>query len=771
MTARSRMCARRIVAKHASTTSVAARPVTKPNVCRDTFQVCGNPAPTTCDPASGIVPFRRFILRITLDSPGWHSRGEGQVRAKQEHYRLGYRPDVEGLRAVAILLVVAAHAKVPWLAGGFVGVDVFYVLSGYLITGLLVQESVTTGHLGFANFYGRRLRRLLPALYLMLAVTCGLAFLLMPPSGLPGQAAAASSAALWVSNFHFALWNMDYFAPAAATNLYLHTWSLGVEEQFYLVWPLLVVVTVAAHRWARHGVTMKRLKWLFAGILSISFAASLALTYRAPHFAFYMMPTRAWQFAIGALVFLLVGSPTFRASTAYLRWPWLRHLGWVGLAMVVGTATMIDDNVPYPGTWSLVPTIGTALLLIAGGFDGAQGVARWLSLRPLQAIGKVSYSWYLWHWPVLILGATLVNMRNGWNVLALVFISFAISWLSFHYFETPIRRNRKLLARPRVAIAAALAVIIAAGGMARYAGHAWAAEPPNGPLAEIEAARNDAPAPTKTGCHVDTDETIAKACSFGDPNAPHVAVLTGDSMALEWFPAVRQVFNRPGWRLVSITKSGCPWVMEPFFDARRGREYTECSVWQQNAVREIGRLHPDIVLASSFTEYPFDKSQWVDGTRKFLTRLSDAAGMIVIIRSGPLLTVDGPSCLEPRGKVYRALVSATHCDALAASTHGNQIYAWLQTAARGIRNATVIDLTQAVCPHLVCRARLRGLIVFRDTHHMTASFARTLAPEVANALVPFITVALTASPTAQGQGLSPPSPRATHATRSTATTH
>ena len=661
------------------------------------------------------------------------------MNARVGHYRLGYRPDVEGLRAVAILLVVAAHAKVPWLKGGFVGVDVFYVLSGYLITGLLVQESVTTGHLGFANFYGRRLRRLLPALYLMLAVTCGLAFLLMPPSGLPGQAAAASSAALWLSNFHFALWNMDYFAPAAATNLYLHTWSLGVEEQFYLVWPLLVVFTVGAHRWARRGIGLHRLKWLFVGILTVSFAASLVLTFRAPHFAFYMMPTRAWQFAIGALAFLFVGSPTFQASTVYRRWPWLRHLGWVGLALVVSTAMMIDDNVPYPGTWSLVPTIGAALVLVAGGFGAGRGISHWLSLRPLQAIGKVSYSWYLWHWPVLILGATLVNIRDGWNVLALVVVSFAVSWLSFHYFETPIRHNRKLLARPRMAVLVALAVIIATGGVARYVGHVWAAKPPSKALVEIEAARNDVPASERMGCHADTHETIAKSCSFGNPNAPHVAVLTGDSMALEWFPVLRQVFNRPGWRLVSITKSGCPWVMEPFFDARRGREYTECTVWQKNAVREIEGLHPDIVLASSFTEYPFDKSQWVNGTRKFLTRLSVAVGRVVIIRSGPSLPVDGPSCLEPRGRLYSLLVSTSHCEASAATVNSDRIYAWLQAAVQGIRNGTTIDLTQVVCPGSVCRARERGRIVFRDSHHMTAGFARTLAPAVARAIAPILT--------------------------------
>ncbi|HJP98498.1 MAG TPA: acyltransferase [Rhodanobacteraceae bacterium] len=168
------------------------------------------------------------------------------------NFRLGYRPDIEGLRAVAILLVVAVHAGVAWLPGGFVGVDVFYVLSGYLITGLLVQETSTTGHLGFANFYARRLLRLLPALLLMLAASCILAKLVMPPTELPNQASNAAAAALWLSNFQFAFWNMDYFAPSSDTALFLHTWSLGVEEQFYMVWPLLVVLAMGAWKSATH---------------------------------------------------------------------------------------------------------------------------------------------------------------------------------------------------------------------------------------------------------------------------------------------------------------------------------------------------------------------------------------------------------------------------------------------------------------------------------------------------------------------------------------
>lgn len=200
---------------------------------------------------------------------------EPQGNMREHHYRLGYRSDIEGLRAVAILLVVACHAKVSWLAGGFVGVDVFYVLSGYLITGLLVQEIQTTGELRFANLYARRLRRLLPALLLMLAIVCVLGRLLLAAGEQPGQASAAASAALWLSNFYFAFSHMDYFAPGAETNLFLHTSSLGVEEQFYLVWPLLVVLVMGVWHGARNAPSLRRLKWTMPIVFVLSLVLSL----------------------------------------------------------------------------------------------------------------------------------------------------------------------------------------------------------------------------------------------------------------------------------------------------------------------------------------------------------------------------------------------------------------------------------------------------------------------------------------------------------------
>ncbi|HET9818730.1 MAG TPA: acyltransferase family protein [Rhodanobacteraceae bacterium] len=650
------------------------------------------------------------------------------------NFRLGYRADIEGLRAIAILLVVAAHAKVTWLRGGFVGVDVFYILSGYLITGLLVQEAATTGRMRFANFYARRLRRLLPALLLMLVVVCIVAKLVLPPTQLPRQASNAASTALWLSNFQFAFWNMDYFAPSSDTALFLHTWSLGVEEQFYLVWPLLVVLVLGAWKGVKPVARLARLKWLFGGIFLASFALSLYWTSRSPLFGFYLMPSRAWQFALGALVFLAFGSPAFKATTVFANSKWLRPAGWLGLGMIVLAALLIPPTAPYPGTWALLPSFGAALVLAAGTQQGSW-VARALSLRPAQAIGRVSYSWYLWHWPVLLLGATLVDIDSGWNRLLLVVLSLLIAAVSYHFFETPIRHNRKLVAKPRLAVASAL-VVMAITVLLLRGWQIQAEEYSHSPeLALFTAARHDEAEVYAKGCFGSYQSTKVKICSFGNPHATHTIVLMGDSKAAQWAPAYRDVFTQRGWRLLVVTKSACPMVDAPYVALPLRREYTECTRWRRNAIREVTSLRPDIVvLSESYVTYPFTKENWTKGTRDVLTALSGSVPHIYLMRPTPELPVNGPLCLEPRGWIYNALASRSRCQGLARAARFEDIGRWLEAAASPFPNTRFIDMTQSVCPSGVCHAELNSTIVFSDSGHMTATFAHTLAPALTRAL-------------------------------------
>ncbi|MDR0577659.1 MAG: acyltransferase [Candidatus Accumulibacter sp.] len=347
--------------------------------------------------------------------------------------RFAYRPDIEGLRAIAVLLVVAAHARIPGAQGGFIGVDVFFVLSGYLISALLTLEMEKTGAVDFWAFYARRFRRLAPGLLFMLLAACVLAEFAFSPMRQVSQASAAASAAAWVSNFHFAFDDLSYFGPAAESNLFLHTWSLGVEEQFYLVWPLLLLLVFRGRSGGGSDTAARtdRLKIALASVFAGGFALCLWLTVAYPLAAFYMMPVRAWQFSLGALVWL------FRPSAGLLRSERLGiFLGWLGFLLIALAAFVYDANAPYPSWRALPPSLGAALVIASGrlvpskGRRGVFSVSALLSLRFLQAVGRVSYSWYLWHWPILVAGGA-IYVQAGLPVrVALALLSLALATIS-----------------------------------------------------------------------------------------------------------------------------------------------------------------------------------------------------------------------------------------------------------------------------------------------------------------------------------------------------
>lgn len=648
-------------------------------------------------------------------------------------YRLGYRSDIEGLRAVAILLVVAVHAGVPWLAGGFVGVDVFFVLSGYLITGLLVQELQTTRDMRFAAFYARRLRRLLPALLLMLGCCGLLASLLLTPAAQVDQAAAATSAAAWSSNFRFAFADIAYFSPSARSNLFLHTWSLAVEEQFYLVWPVVLVLVLGAWEGSKRLRDIRWLKCTMLAVFAISLLVCIYWTDSAPRLAFYMMPARAWQFALGALVFLFFGSPATAKSNRSVAFH--RASGVPGLALIVASAVLLDGKMPYPGAWALLPAVGAAAVLAAGAGSPRAGVGRLLSLRPMQAVGRVSYSWYLWHWPVLLLGATLIDVASPWNRLALVAFSFILATVSYRYVETPIRRNARLIAWPRIAVIASLAMMAVAVTLTVQ----WHGAAANRLIQPTQLkylkATYDAPIIYRMGCDDWYHSAEVHICAFGQDDAQHTVVAIGDSVALQWFPAISEAFNRSGWRLLVVTKSACPMVDEPIFYARIHHIYTNCATWRQNALKKVAALKPDVVVLGSTHTYDFTRTQWKKGTTRVLQAISSAAGHIYILRSTPVLPFNGPDCLTPRSWLYATLSQKSDCVASAESARSDAVYQALISAASNFKNVDVVDMNDAVCPHGQCRAERDGMFVFRDNRHLSATFVESLGPALESHLL------------------------------------
>ncbi|WP_225562935.1 acyltransferase family protein [Rhodanobacter sp. DHG33] len=648
-------------------------------------------------------------------------------------YRLGYRADLEGLRAIAIMLVVAVHASVPWLHGGFVGVDVFFVLSGFLITGLLVQEVSGSGRLRFAEFYVRRLRRLLPALLLMLLVVGMLASLLLAPVEQRDQSSAAAAAALWLSNIHFAFARLDYFSPGTETNLFLHTWSLGVEEQFYLIWPALLAWLLGGDG----GRGVARLKVGMFAVAIVSFAACVWLSYKAPSQAFYMMPMRAWQFAAGALVWLYFKVPGVAdASPCWVRYPGITKVaGWIGLAMITLASVWFGANIPYPGGYALLPTLG-AVSIIASGSAAARpdGVSRLLAWRPLQWIGGISYSWYLWHWPVLLLGHAVTgsdapSYRASWVLLSLV-----LACLSCWFVESPIRNRREWLARPRAAIYVALTLMLAASGLCVHWNNRAGDLMQSSDMQRYAMAHGDAPAIYGMGCDDWYQSDRVRICAFGPADAMHTAVLMGDSHAGQWFPAVARAFDRPDWRVLVLTKSSCPMVDEPFFYTRIGKEYTVCATWRAHALKQLARIKPDVVMLGTADADGFSKEQWITGTTKVLASLSPVAGHVWLLRDTPSLPFDGPDCLAEHAGRPAWLGLQHACSAPTGDRRADQVYRWQGEAAGRYANVSMLDMNTQVCPDNICAAERNGFVVFRDSQHLTGSFAASLGPVMAEKL-------------------------------------
>jgi peptidoglycan/LPS O-acetylase OafA/YrhL len=591
-------------------------------------------------------------------------------------YRLGYRPDIEGLRAVAIALVVAAHAGVPGLQGGFVGVDVFFVLSGYLITGLLAQEIHASGRVRLLDFYARRLRRLLPALLVMLIGSSLLAAALLAPFEQIPQARAATAAALWLSNLHFVSGDLDYFGTAAESNIFLHTWSLGVEEQFYLAWPLLVSFLVGSWNWQRTAGNWARLRHGMAATVGLCFALSVFLTYVQPTQGFYLMPARAWQFALGALTVLALaptGAPktTYGGGAAGFGSFWRPAVGgWLGIAMVLGAGLFLDRDDAYPGIWAALPSAGTALILAAGARGAGHGVTDLLSRKPLQWLGRLSYSWYLWHWPVLILGATVTVAGRPAHPALLVLSGLLLAFLTSRLVEEPIRRGAPGGAHALTSVLGAVVLMagtVVLGARWQAAASDWAQLPSQQPFAAVRA---DLPRLYAVpGCDEWYRSSRLQVCGFGAAEAEHTVLLIGDSVVMQWFPAVVQTFGQRGWRVLVITKSACPMVDESYFYPRIGRRYIECEQWRAAALAAVKTLRPDVVLTGSTVTYPFTEAQWVDGSGRVIEALSGAAGRVFVLRATPTLPFDGPGCLARAAWRDPRLPPPPACSALVGNTH------------------------------------------------------------------------------------------------------
>lgn len=569
-----------------------------------------------------------------------------------------YNPPIDGLRAIAVLAVVAYHAGLP-VPGGFVGVDIFFVISGYLITRLLHDELQRTGRISFVDFYARRARRILPAIVAVVAATLVASIALLPQADVAATGKAAAAAFVFAANIFFAYAPAGYFDADPQQNPLLHLWSLGVEEQFYLAWPIVLLLA------------RKRPAVALATIAIMSFALSEWLLWSGQaQSAFYQMPARAWELAAGGLI-------------AFSKFRLPRWAVWIGLATTAVALILPYDH--FPGTGALPAVLGAGLLIMA--FHGGRG-CRALELRPMVWTGLRSYSLYLWHWPVMTLGQDL-------PIWAQVLASLALAALSYKFVETPFRRQWVFSARRSVACAA---LIVAAGAASAFSveplGLGTAPRPPAG-----------VPSVYKMGCDDWHESAIVEPCKFGPDDAPHKAVIIGDSVAMQWFPAVYKIFDRPGWQLIALTKAACPMVDASYFYDRLGRIYDECDQWRPKALAYASSLRPDVVMVGSANSYDFTAEQWTTGTHHVLQTLSTGANQVRLLRSTPLMMPGDTRAFE-------------------------QVAAWERQATTGLGNVSVVDMNDVVCPFRHCSMSSAAGPIFRDKRHIDWDYSATLAPQL-----------------------------------------
>jgi peptidoglycan/LPS O-acetylase OafA/YrhL len=681
----------------------------------------------------------------------------------------GFRPDIEGLRAVAVLLVVAGHVGLRFVPGGYVGVDVFFVISGFLITSLLVREMTATGRLSIPRFYARRAVRLLPAAVLVLITTLVAARLMLPVVRLTAFAKDALAATGYVANFRFAVTGTDYLSADQSPSPFQHFWSLAVEEQFYLFWPLLILLVGKRRR-----VLAAVLGLLVAG----SFALSVSETARSAPWAYFGPHTRIWELGVGAL--LALWTTAKKRPTRLLNWTppktgWGRSheaasgsrvrelvkaaMGWAGLAAIGLAAVRFDDSTAYPGWRAAIPVGGAALLLAAGG----AGTGRLLTLRPFQVIGRLSYSWYLWHWPILVI---FPAHRLVGAVAAL-----GLAWATYRWVESPLRHRGELRDRPRrgLGLGAGLSVTAAlvacllvalphaipvgarqadlrttldaaadpAAALARLiaAGRGVDVLPANLHPKLAQAGGDKAPVWTD-GCHVDVPVTAAPdGCVFGDATSTTTVVLFGDSHAAQWFPALQRIAGQRHWRLVSLSKSSCSAADLPIWHDTLKRPYTECAAFHRSAMARIAALKPALVVIGSSFNYrpaypgPDVGAQWKAAWDRTFAELGATGAQVAAIADTPYMGQSVPECLgAPTNQKH-----ATNCRrSLHSALRGpEQRQAFLAYGTHG--PARIIDPITWFCTD-ACPAVVADTLVYRDSNHMTTTYSQALAPLLAAAL-------------------------------------
>ncbi|RAS59898.1 peptidoglycan/LPS O-acetylase OafA/YrhL [Lentzea atacamensis] len=674
--------------------------------------------------------------------------GERPLTALAPRPQHALRGDIQGLRALAVGVVLLYHLRPSWLPGGFVGVDVFFVISGFLIIGTLANEVRRTGSVRLRDFYARRIRRLLPAATATLLAVVAATVLLLPESQWPTIMREVVGSALNAQNWLLAVLSNDYGHATIGASPVQHYWSLAVEEQFYLVVPLLLIAAATLAR-RFNGRAVPCAVAAIAVVTVASFVFSVVYT-RVDHgAAYFVTPTRMWELGIGGLAAMVLHRVSLGRAAREV-------LGWLGFAAVLLSTVLYTTEMQFPGWVAAVPVLGTAAMLV--GTDTLLG--RLLSIRPVRYAGDISYSLYLWHWPVIVVMLELSeNERlSTKEMLAAAVLSFALAALSKRFIEDPFRRNRFGRRRGTYTFGAVLVVVsvvaasvpwyTAAGKLNRLANNttldadhpgAMAFDPrrplpaPAGvPLVPDPAVANeDGPygSHRKAECHVFLLTLPEDACSWGEPSAQKTVVLLGDSHAAQYSTPLIDFAEGPGrgrWKVRTMTRNGCPFTSVP--PSEGVRPIKVCSEQNLAVAERLKALKPDLVVVSGMSRESYASDlKWTWNSREDMVR--GYREMLRVLDAANIATAVIKNLPRPDGRVSRCL-ERNSGNAAACGTPRAEAFAGesdpLVEAAAGFPRTKIVDLTPWYCREDVCPAVIGNVVVYRN-NHITNTYSRTLA--------------------------------------------
>ncbi|GAB3616933.1 acyltransferase family protein [Okibacterium endophyticum] len=688
--------------------------------------------------------------------------------------RAAARTDIQGLRAIAVVLVLVFHLWPAVLPGGYIGVDVFFVVSGFLITAHLVRETDRSGTVSLPRFWARRARRLLPAALTVLAVTV-VATLTFVPAGLVAPfMRQITASSLYVENWALSFESVDYMAAENVASPVQHYWSLSVEEQFYLVWPLLVVAAIAvAARLTARGVRVSSHRAIAVALGAVavgSFVWSIAYTSREPAPAYFVTTTRAWEFAAGGLLALAVASSRWRRMSETMGQKPRAGVAWAGIGILAWGCFSLSGSTPFPGWAALIPVVGTVLVIAADDGRSRVGPDMFLSLRPMQWLGDVSYAVYLWHWPLIVLLPYLLARGLTFaDRIAVVLLSLGLAWATTRFVEQPIRFGRASRWRPHIVFAAtaasmAVVVLVSSSGTAmgeeRIAAEhkrieqlvseqpdclgAASLEPLSGCDAYETALERVVPDPALADdppdrCITGIRSADVRVCDYGaEPEkASRTIALIGDSHAEQWLPALVEVVSERNWRMYVIAKSSCPFsTAERYEDDMSPEVLAEmnesCRGWNDGAL-EFLETHSEIdtIVTSTRSSNPVRAERGEDwqktAEKGYEDRWSDlpqSIENIVVVRDTPLMPQTMLPCVAENGPAAAKECAVDQTDAVgddplvdaAVSTDDDRV--------------SVVDFTDYFCVDEKCPPVVGGVLAYRDTHHISWVYAETLAPYV-----------------------------------------